>query len=402
VSGPAEPAAERLSGRAWVALSGAFVLSGLTTVILGPLVPELHERWGLPHSEAAFLFLAQFVASTTGTFLSSRNLRRSLVLGYALVAVGLVALALAGPATAAPAMLLIGLGLGLSVPSTNLVVARSRPEARGAALSWINLLWGLGALGSPLLFAAARGRDPARTVPLLLAVVAGLASLGLARVLPGLAGDRDSDAVPAGRRVGPMVFAFFMAELFLYVGVETSVGGWVVALASQVAPGGGVVALFIGSGFWAAFLSGRALAPLFLRKVTETALARVSLGLAAVGVVLLLLAGSTVTMSVGAALAGFGLAPLFPLIVSALAATTGADRWRGSGTVFASAPLGAAVLPWLTGRLAATTGALQSAFIVPVIATALLAVLFGIDGIVSVGRGAGSTVLTPLPRPAGD
>ena len=402
MNGSGESAAERLSGGAWIALSGAFVLSGVVTVILGPLVPELHARWGLPHSEAATLFLAQFVASTTGTFVSSRNLRRSLVLGYALVAAGLVALALAGPATAAPAMALVGLGLGLSVPSTNLVVARSRPEARGAALSWINLLWGLGALGSPLLFAAARGREPARTVPLLLAVVAGLASLGLARALPRLAESR-GEAVPAsGRRVGPMVFAFFMAELFLYVGVETSVGGWVVALAAQVAPAGGLVALFIGSGFWGAFLSGRALAPLFLRRVTETALARVSLAMAAVGVVLLLLARSTPALAVGAALAGFGLAPLFPLIVSALAATTGADRWRGSGTVFASAPLGAAVLPWLTGRLAATTGALQSAFVVPVVATALLAVLFGVDGIVSVGRKPRPAVLTPLPRPAGD
>jgi MFS transporter, FHS family, glucose/mannose:H+ symporter len=366
----------RLSGRALLALHAAFLLSGAVTVILGPLLPALGERWGLTAREGATLFLAQFAANSAAAVLAGRRLRRSLVQGYLLIGAGLGLIVAAGRPTAAAAMALVGWGLGLSIPASNLLVARAHPDRRGAALSKLNLAWGLGAFSSPLLFAALESRDPARSAPVVLALAAGAAALGLARALPP-----HVLAAPVVREEGgtgtaaPLVL--LGTELFLYAGIETSIGGWLVALASQVAPGAGTAALLIGSGFWGSLLAGRAIVPMLLRRLSEPALLRWSLLLALLGGAGLVLARSRGVLAGGAVLAGVGLAPLFPLIVAAVTAEAEACGSRRGGAVFAGASLGAAVLPWLTGRAAGA--GVQTAFLIPLGASVCLALLAALN-----------------------
>ena len=136
----------------FVPLAGGFVLNGVAAVLLGPLIPVMSPHWQVEPSEVAILFLSQFVGSAVGSWLSSRNLRRSLLTGYTLIAVGFLGLAFAGWPLAVVAGGLLGLGLGLTIPSTNLWLALTLGSRRGPGLAALNFVWGLGATLCPLVF----------------------------------------------------------------------------------------------------------------------------------------------------------------------------------------------------------------------------------------------------------
>ena len=366
-----------------VPLYAGFLLTGVVTVLLGPLLPELSREWRLPVDRLAPLFVAQFLASALGSFLSSYRQGLSLVLGYLLIAVGLLSLAIATWPLALAAVAATGLGLGLAIPATNLRVAHSQPTRRGAALSSLNLAWGAGAVACPLLFAARPRGTSSDAVLVVLAVAAGLVLLLLVRALggaedradPGSAGDSNQAATPAGIAV---TLAIIAAILFLYVGIENAVGGWLVSLADQFQPARAATSLWIGSGFWAALLASRALAPLLLRRFSEPALYRAGIALAGVGLVGLLTGRSLEVVAVSAVAVGAGLAPLFPLTISFLAELTASSRSRSTGWVFALAGTGGAAMPWLTARLAGGADRLATGFVAPMAGLALLALLFGL------------------------
>ena len=366
-----------------VPLYAGFLLTGVVTVLLGPLLPELSREWRLPVDRLAPLFVAQFLASALGSFLSSYRQGLSLVLGYLLIAVGLLSLAIATWPLALAAVAATGLGLGLAIPATNLRVAHSQPTRRGAALSSLNLVWGAGAVACPLLFAARPRGTSSDAVLVVLAVAAGLVLLLLVRALGGAeyradpvsAGDSNQASTPAGITV---TLAIIAAILFLYVGIENAVGGWLVSLADQFQPARAATSLWIGSGFWAALLASRALAPLLLRRFSEPALYRAGIALAGVGLVGLLTGRSLEVVAVSAVAVGAGLAPLFPLTISFLAELTASSRSRSTGWVFALAGTGGAAMPWLTAQVAGGADRLATGFVAPMAGLVFLALLFGL------------------------
>src|SRR5260370_29042878 len=78
-----------------VLLFAGFVLSGIATVIVGPMLPVFIRRWSLNDSQAGLFSTVQFMAAWIGTLASSalaslRGYRPALVLSYALVDVWLV------------------------------------------------------------------------------------------------------------------------------------------------------------------------------------------------------------------------------------------------------------------------------------------------------------------------
>ncbi|MXZ37467.1 MAG: hypothetical protein F4Z19_04260 [Holophagales bacterium] len=380
-----------------------FLLTGVVTVLLGPLLPELSREWSLPVGNLAPLFVAQFLGSAVGSLLSSYRQGLSLAIGYLLITVGLSSLAMASWPIALAPVAAIGLGLGLAIPATNLRVAHSQPTRRGAALSSLNLVWGAGAVACPLAFAV---RPPGMSSDAVLLVLAGAAGLVLSclawNVRPAAAGrftlgapasspavagglltrgrhaPQGGDSVPSGRQGGVLPgLVVIAAILFLYVGIENAVGGWLVSLADQFQPTRSATSLWIGSGFWAALLAGRLVAPLLLRRMSERVLYGTGLAVAGAGLLGLLTSGSQLGVAVSAVAVGAGLAPLFPLTVSFLAELTASTQSRSTGWVFALAGTGGAVLPWLTARLAGGAEQLAAGFIAPIAGLTLLALLFG-------------------------
>ena len=356
----------------------------MVTVLPGPLLPVMAAKWGLPDIQSGAFFAAEFAASTVGAIFSPHRLRRNLPSGYASVAAGVLLLSIAsqvarpspGHALALGAFALIGLGIGLSVTATNLYVGSAAEETRrgerARGLSIVNLWWGIGAVACPWLIA---GTERGGWLRLLLGLVALSAAfmfivlspqLRVTEVQPRIAA-RASLARDAG------LLLFFAILLFLYVGVENTVGGWITTYAHRFSGLSLEDASLLVSLFWIALLIGRALGSAALRRVPERAVLLPSLALALAAIAVLLVPHTTGVVLTAVALAGAGFGPVFPIGVARLLARV--SDHRNTGWVFAMCASGGAVLPWLTGVVSTRSGSLRLGFAVPVAAVAAILVL---------------------------
>ena len=374
-----EPAANRLASGTIVALYCGFLLTGSATVILGPFVRHLHAESGVPLPALSWLFLVQFASHSLGAIVSSANVRRSLVAGYPLAAAGLVALWLGWP-WALGAVMVMGFGLGLVIPSTNILVARRHPHRRAAALSHLNILWGAGAVCSPLLFATLEAAGRADLGPLLIALpFAGLGALLPARV-PVIEDLRAAANVsPASVRT----LAILAAQMFLYTGTESSVGAWVISLAAAYVPAGSTLPQIIGASFWGALLTGRAAAPPVLARWGERSVYVGGLVTTGVAAGALLWTESVTGIWVATVVAGLACAPIFPILAASLVAYTQDRRPSAAGPVFAVAGFGAGAVPWLAGQATAVAGGVRAALVVPAVSVTLLLLIAWVRGSVA-------------------
>jgi fucose permease len=356
-----------------VLLYTGFVVAAAGTVLPGVVLPLLVDRWQVDLASAGTLYAAQFSASTVGAIVATFNVRRSLWRGHALFAVGISALALAPWPGAIGAALVYGFGLGLSIPATNVIVGVAARQERGAALSRLNVFWGVGAMGCPLLFAAARSAGNVLMGLWALAAIAAIVSLVL-RARPQARDEQPGTATGSGRPHEEFrPFARIALLLLLAIGIEAGIGGWTVALSDQIG-GASIASLLIASGFWAAMLVGRMLTPLLLQHLREDRVYSYGLALAAVGAFGLLHVDQRAEVVAGTLVAGLGMAPLFPLTVSLLVGTAERAGVRTPGWVFAVGGLGGALVPWISGQIVGAWGTIQPGLIVPLVGLAMAAV----------------------------
>ena len=62
--------------------------TGVGTVLLGSILPQLSAQWHLRDKDAALLLLVQFTASASGALLVRRNLWKTLACGFGLFGAG--------------------------------------------------------------------------------------------------------------------------------------------------------------------------------------------------------------------------------------------------------------------------------------------------------------------------
>jgi fucose permease len=332
------------------------------TVLLGPLLPTLTAGWSLNDTQAGDLFTAQFAASTVGVFLSGVlvprvGYRLAIVLGVALMGFGTGSLPFTNWPLGLAAVACWGLGLGVTIPACNLLIAEVHASRSAAALNLLNFSWSVGAVACPLLLAPFERQ---RTVTLylelltcaLLVIAAALAALPLpaSRKLNAEQPASSGSALRAMLRILAGRSALALAALFfLYTGVENAVGGWLASYAKRMAHGSGMLWVAAPSFFYLALLVGRGLAPFVLRRVSELRLARIGLSVALAGIVVLLAANSIPGVLGSASVTGFGLAAVYPITIATMTRTVGRFSAGVSSVMFAVAGLGAACVPWLVG-----------------------------------------------------
>jgi fucose permease len=157
------------------------------------------------------------------------------------------------------------------------------------------------------------------------------------------------------------------ALFFLYIGTESAFGLWLATYAKRTSSAGGTWWATAPSYFYGALLMGRLAAPLALREMSDTKLARLGAGLACVGGAALIAAHSLAGIAICAALTGFGLSTLYPIAIGFLSASFGAVASRIGGTLFAIATLGGAIIPWLVGLVSTRSGSLRTALLIPLL-----------------------------------
>jgi FHS family glucose/mannose:H+ symporter-like MFS transporter len=369
-----------------------FLAAGVATVMLGPLLPALIQRWHIQDAQAGTLFTASFAGQFCGAWFATRNLRASILYGSAVTAAGCAAMAWVGFGQAHIALFCIGIGLGAGLTAGNVIAGTAVPAARARLIALLNVAWGLGAIACPVLvrLSSAGGIQHFFFATAVLLAVTSLVSIAIPHStqpaeLIEASSQRASHAQATQPRLPlpPLPLFVFGAAIFLYIGVENALGGWLPSYAIRTDPS--LHASSISLYFWVAELIGRILVTLLMTRLGEAALYRICLALLILTQALLcttahISAAGIITLT---ALGALTLAPLYPLIVSFLLARTG--NHARLGALFATASFGGATLPWLTGVFSTQFHGLRAGLLVPATGAALLLFL--------------SAILTAKPTP---
>lgn len=361
-SGPSAP---------WLAAD--FLLAGLGTVLLGPLLPSVAHAWQLTDAQSGLLLLTKFVGAFLGGVTVPRRLGLGILIGSLLAFAGFGAFALSHSLVpGCIALFVSGIGLGQIIASTNILTGRRYRAHTGSALASLNFFWSLGAVITGVLVAALVPRYGLYKPVLYLAVLYLLSGVGGLIRHTSSASEAKSESEPA-RTLATSSIAFFAVLLFLYGGLETCMTAWITTFTIRFSDlrllGGqsGVVLL------WASLTGGRALASVALRHASELSVQRTGLVLASVVIAVLSWAHHGWTLSLCCILLGLALAPFFPATFALLMQKQ--PPARTAGFILAVSGLGAALFPWMMGVLSTQTGSLRIAMIVPWTLAVLLLLL---------------------------
>lgn len=363
----------------WFLLHAGFVVVGVITTCLGPLLPMFAKQWGLSDARAGSFFPAQYCVSlfgviATGWLLPRFGFSKVLGTGFLVLTIGLLFLGVSPWYLTAMFVSVYGLGYGLVNPTTNLRGTQLPSSNMAAAVSLLNFSWGIGAVLCPFLVAAlvpiigVRGFGACVAVLTLMLAVAHF----IRPASPVVAASERVSHSPANwmeqLRKGPAVPLLLL--FFFYVGTECAVGGWVAALEKRMPSGGPMSALAIApSVFYGGMLLGRGSASLVLRRFSTTAISVSGLVLTTVGTGAIAMANSKLVLLAGVGIAGLGCAPQYPILVTWLARYFGKDSdWLGA-LFFSAGSLGGGVLPKLVGSIATESHSLRAGFLVPLVAS---------------------------------
>ena len=240
--------------RARAGLFTAFAGLGVTAAFVPAMLPAAERAIGADLSSAVPALFAGLLVGVllSGPLLVRRPPRTALMLGSALQAAALVAVALAGtPTVFIAAAAVAGFGFGL-VEASGSVAAKSL--AVGSATGLLSALLGTVAVCAavtPLLVAAGSGMRP------LLGILAVVPLLTVA-MLAGSRPATTSAERPAHRDArGLLALLPFAIALPLYVGVETVLSGWSAVIPERILAVDPALAALGTSAFWTLMALGR-------------------------------------------------------------------------------------------------------------------------------------------------
>lgn len=358
-----------------VGIQATEMLTGIGLTLLGSMLPVLAALWRLDDARSGRLLLAVFAGSAIGALLVRSPFQRTLAAGMALFGASVAGLALSNGRFLFLLFLLFGTGLGLAMTGNSLLTGSRFRERRASMLTLLNFSWSAGAALCPV--AVHYVVDHAGVPAVFWTIAAAAAISTVWALLLGNEAESDSPSVrdvQAPKASGSLrIVVFFSLFGMLYCGAEAALGGWVLTYVHRLGFQAATAAPLAASCFWLALLTGRAVAPAVLVHVREERLLTISLIFGFAGVVALLTLRSLPAVMCAAALAGFSLAPIFPICVSiflSLASDAGQARW-----MFAVAGVGSASLPWATGQIAARSGSLHTGLLVPLVALGVMLVM---------------------------
>ncbi len=349
----------------------AFVSLGLPAGLLGVAWPTLRSEFVLPLDAIGLMF----ISNTAGYLLSSMFIARLINrfgIGQLLIFSSLAtAVSLLGTPLA-PAWLLIillsaigGFGSGVMDAGLNTYLAAEYNEGQ---MQWLHASFGVGATLSPLIVTLSLSTTSSwrggylfvGAVMVIMAIAFALTQSAWKRS-KRVAGQAQSDSehglmdyrTPLRETLLRPVTWIGIVMFLLYCGAEFTLGSWTYTLFTE---GRGIDPQLAGlwaGGFWGTFTIGRMLAGVFAHRVKLNTLMLGAMSTALVGAALFWWNPHPWVSVGGVFLTGFAIAPIFASLISSTSQRVGARHAANTiGIQVASAVLGGAVLPSVTGYLA--------------------------------------------------
>lgn len=345
----------------------SFISLGLPDSLLGSAWPSMYGEFGVPISYSGLIFIIIAVGTVISSLQSDRLTRKLGAGKVTIISVGLTALALFGFSISHSFGLLCfwaipyGLGAGSVDAALNNYVALHFTSRH---MSWLHCMWGVGAsLGPYVMGAALTGgagwNTGYRYIALLQIGLTVILLLSLPlwkrRDLPTSEGVSEAPEKPLSlSQILHIPGAkALMVSFFCYCSIEQTTALWAssyLVLHKGIAP---ETAATFASLFFIGITVGRALSGFLTMKLDDTQMVRLGQGIAAAGILALMLPlGNWVTL-MGLILIGLGCAPIYPCIIHSTPAHFGADRSQAIiGVQMASAYVGNCIMPPLFGLIA--------------------------------------------------
>jgi fucose permease len=345
----------------------AFISLGLPDGVLGVAWPSIRGTFRRPLSHLGQLLAAGIAGYIVSSFFGGQIVRAvgvgKLLLGSSvMVAAALAGFALApGWGAVLASATLGGLGAGAIDAGIN-TFAASRFSPR--VVNWLHASWGIGATTGPLLMTAvlARHLDWRVGYSILGAAMALLSfvflfTLRLWTVAPGAAAHDEHATASVGEALRRPVVWVQLVLFFVYCGIESAAGQLMYSLFTEsrgVAPA--TAGLAVGA-YWGFLTIGRIVFGQLAATMSRRAIIRTGMTLAPLAALLVWWDVSDAVSFAGVALLGFGLAPIFPTLISATPQRVGHYFAPQSvGFQVAAANVGIATLPGAVGFLATRYG----------------------------------------------
>jgi FHS family Na+ dependent glucose MFS transporter 1 len=340
---------------------GAFVVLGIAVAALGPTLPGLaaHTRTAL--NAISFLFTARSLGYLLGSLLGGRLYDRlsghPLMAGALILMAAMLALVPFLPILGILVAVLFILGMAegvVEVGSNTLLLWVHRRNA-APFVNGLHFFFGVGAFLAPIVVAGALSlADDATWSYWLFALLALPVAGWLARLPSPVSQAASGDS--SVTRVDSFLVALVAAFFFLYVGAESSFGGWIFSYATALNPDAQTTAAYLASAFWGSLTVGRLVAiPLAIRLRPRAILLADLIGcLVSLGL-FLVFPGSAAALWIGTLGLGFCLASIIPTTLAFVGrhmSVTG----QATGWFFVGLGLGAMTVPWLIGQLFETIG----------------------------------------------
>lgn len=353
-------------GRVFTAGCIVIFLFGISIITLGATLPRLSADFGLSEIDkgtlASMLPVGILIGSLIfGPIVDKYSYKYFLAVNVLLIICGFFLIAFANSTLhLSVAFLLIGTGGGsLNGASSSLVSDFSDDfnENKGANLSILGTFFGLGALGMPVLLNVLSGwlsyREVIGGVGIVM-IIPIIFILSISYPLPKQNSSISLHKIFELLKNGMLIMLAMI--LFFQSGWESLINNWITTYLIEVKTFSGTTALALLTFFSAVFTAGRFTVGLLLKRISaKTILALLSL-IALAGCIILFFTNSIIHISIALALAGFGLAAAFPIVLGFVG-----DRfaqWSGTafGIVLTIALLGNMLLNYLTGLMTETYG----------------------------------------------
>ncbi|KAI1265433.1 putative MFS transporter [Xylariaceae sp. FL1019] len=377
---------------------------GANDAAYGPIIPYLQEYYHLSYLIVSLLFLSPFVGYTLAAFLNSRLHLSIGQRGVSLITcfshlVAYIVIAVHPPyPVLVVAFALAGFGNGVADAAWNAFVGNL--DRANELLGFLHGLYGAGAVVSPLVATAfiTKVGLPWYSFYYLMIGLAGLelvsATLGFwsstAKVYREHIAHSAGDSPESGLREAlfhkPGARVTWLCSIFLlgYVGLEVSLGGWIVEFMIQVRHGGAFESGLTATGFWLGLTVGRVVLGFVTPRIGEKLAIMIYLPIAMGLELLFWLVPQFIVSAVAIGLQGFFIGPLFPAAIIAMSKLLPRHLHVGAiGFAAAFGGSGAAVLPFAVGAIAQAKGV---QVLQPIILALLAAIFIVWCGLPRIGK----------------
>ncbi|KAF8142204.1 major facilitator superfamily domain-containing protein [Mycena galopus ATCC 62051] len=357
-----------------VTLCWTLFLAGWNDGSVGPLIPRIQKVYHIGYTILSLIFVFQCVGCLGGALINilltqKYGLGKVLLLGSCMqvVAYTLQAAALPFPVFVLAAAI-NGAGLSIQDAQANGYVASIQKNS-ATKMGYVQAAYGAGALVAPFVstqFAQLRHWSFHYLISL------GISALNMGFLAVVFRGKTQNECLAQiGQDAGEKgeseesllrqiisIKAVHLLALFLlvYVGVEVTIGGWIVSFMIAVR-GGGPSAGYISAGFFGGLTLGRIILLPVNKKIGERHVVYIY-GLLALALELVIwLVPSLVGGAISVSIVGLVLGPMYPIAMNHAGRVF--PRWLLAGSigwVTAIATTGAAVIPFITGAIASKTG----------------------------------------------